>query len=293
MSLTRFQTDNRERKKAEASLFLAAILWSSGGLLIKWVEWNALAIAGCRSAIAAVVLICALRRIHISFSKIKIAGALAYTSTVVLFVAANKLTTAANAILLQYTAPIHIALFSAWFLGERTTLFDWLSIAAVMIGMVLFFFDSLTTAGMLGNILAVLSGMSFAWLALLLRKQKDGAPIESILLGNIFTTLIGFPFFFEAMPNAASWMGLLLLGIFQLGIPYLLYGKAIKHVTALEATLIPALEPILNPIWVLLLLGEKPGTWALIGGCIVLLAVTARSVLRLRQQKSLTVSSTA
>jgi drug/metabolite transporter (DMT)-like permease len=282
-----------ERKKAEVSLFLAAVLWSTGGILIKWVEWHPLAIAGGRSAIAALVLLFAVRRFHLSFSGIKVAGAVAYTLTVALFVAANKLTTAANAILLQYTAPIHIALFGAWFLGERTSLVDWISIAAVMLGMVLFFFDSLTTAGMIGNVLAVMSGLSFAWLALLLRKQKDGSPIESILLGNILTALIGAPFFFESMPSATSVVGLLLLGIFQLGIPYVLYGQAVKHVTALEATLIPALEPILNPIWVLLLMGEKPGAWALIGGVIVLLAITVRSVLRLRGEKKLVVSTSA
>jgi drug/metabolite transporter (DMT)-like permease len=184
---------------------------------------------------------------------------------------------------LEIKSPFHIALFSAWFLGERTTILDWLSIAAVMIGMVLFFFDSLSTAGLWGNILAVISGFSFAWLALLLRKQKDGSPIESIILGNVFSALIGLPFFFDSMPGAGSLFGLLVLGIFQLGLPYLLYAKAVKHVTALEATLIPALEPILNPLWVLLLIGEKPGKWALIGGCIVLLAVVGRSVLHLRR----------
>jgi len=288
MSGIHIHADNSERKKAEAFLFLAAILWSTGGILIKWVEWNTLAIAGGRSAIAALILIIALRRFYFRLSKVKVATAVAYTSTVVLFVAANKLTTAANAILLQYTAPIYIAIFGAWFLGERTSLIDWVSIAVVMIGMVLFFFDSLTTAGMLGNVLAMISGLSFAWLALLLRKQKDGSPIESILLGNILTALIGAPFFFESTPSASSVVGLLLLGIFQLGIPYVLYGKAVKHVTALEATLIPALEPILNPIWVLLLMGEKPGTWALAGGSIVLLVITGRSVLRLRSQKTIT-----
>jgi drug/metabolite transporter (DMT)-like permease len=159
---------------------------------------------------------------------------------VILFVLANKLTTAANAILLQYSAPIYVALFGAWFLNERATGLDWLTIIFVMGGMLLFFLDDLTGGNRWGNICA--------------------------------------------MPDAKGWIGLLLLGVFQLGLPYILYTAAIKHLAALEASLIPVLEALLNPLWVFLLIGETPGWWAVVGGMIVLGAVTARGVIMTKFQ---------
>ncbi|TEU10276.1 MAG: DMT family transporter [Anaerolineales bacterium] len=267
-----------ERYKAIGFLIVTAVLWSSGGLLIKWISWNPLAIAGTRSAIAALVLLVVLRRPHLTWSSAQIGGAIAYAVTVILFVLANKLTTAANAILLQYTSPIYIALFGAWFLGERATRLDWITIFVVIGGMVLFFLDDLTTGGFWGNVCAISSGVTFACLVLFMRKQKDGSPLESIFLGNILTALVGLPFMFEAMPSASSWVGLLLSGVLQLGLSHVLYAAAIKHIAALEAILIAVIEPILNPLWVLLIMGETPGPWALLGGFIVLVSVTIRYV---------------
>jgi drug/metabolite transporter (DMT)-like permease len=268
----------RERHKAIGFLIVTAILWSSGGLLIKWVSWNPIAIAGMRSAIAALVLLAFLRRPHLTWSSAQIGGAIAYAVTVILFVSANKLTTAANAILLQYTSPIYAALFGAWFLGERATRLDWITIIAVMGGMVLFFLDDLTTGGFWGNMCAISSGVTFACFVLFMRKQKNDSPLESVFLGNILTALVGFPFVFQAMPSASSWVGLILSGVLQLGLSHVLYATAIKHVTALEAILIQVIEPILNPLWVLLIMGEVPGPWAFLGGFIVLVSVTIRYV---------------
>lgn len=251
-------------------------MWSTGGLLIKLVTWNPFAIAGVRSAIATIVIVLAVRRPRLNFSASQIACALAYAGTVVLFPAATKYTTAANAILLQYTAPVYIALFGAWFLGERTRLLDWLTILLVLGGMMLFLLDGLKTGDWLGNGLALLSAVSYAAMVLLLRRQKDASPIDSVILGNILAALSGLPFVFGAVPGAMSWLGLLLLGVFQLALPYLLYVSAVRHVTALEAVLIPVIEPILNPLWVMLWLGEKPTGLALLGGLIVLGSVTAR-----------------
>jgi drug/metabolite transporter (DMT)-like permease len=267
-----------ERYKAIVLLIVTAILWSSGGLLIKWVSWNPIAIAGMRSAIAALVMLAFLRRPRLTWSSAQIGGAIAFSATVILFVLANKLTTAANAILLQYTCPIYVALFGAWFLGERTTRLDWITISVVMGGMMLFFLDDLTIGGFWGNVCAIASGVTFACVVLFMRKQKNDSPLESILLGNLLTALIGFPFMFEAMPNASSWMGLVLSGVFQLGFSHILYATAIKHVAALEAILVAAIEPILNPLWVLLVMGEAPGPWAFLGGFIVLASVTIRHV---------------
>ena len=257
---------------------ITGILWSLGGALIKWISWNAMAISGMRSAIAAPLMLTIVRRHHLTFSSDQIWGAICYAGTVIFFVAATRMTTAANAILLQYTAPVYVALFSSMLLGERVSRFDWLIIWAALSGMVLFFMDHLTADGMVGNGLAILSGMFFAGVALFLRKQKEGYPLGSIFLGNVLTALIGLPFMFSEMPDASSWVALVLLGTVQLGLSYILYSYAIRMVSALDAIMLPIIEPILNPIWVLLVIGEKPGPWAIVGGVVVILSVTMQSL---------------
>jgi drug/metabolite transporter (DMT)-like permease len=262
----------------------AALCWSLGGLLIKSVPWPPLAVAGGRGFIAAAFLAAFAPRFRFTWSAAQIGGAVAYAATTVLFVTANKLTTAANAILLQYTAPVWIALFGAWFLGERATRADWITIALVFGGMGLFFCDDLRLSGVAGNLVALASGVAFAAMTLLLRKQKDTSAEESIFLGNLLAGVIGLPFMFQSglLPDARGWLALALLGTVQLGFSYLLYARAIRHVTALEAVLIPVIEPILNPVWVLIVLGERPGRYALVGGVIVLGAVTLRTLHSLR-----------
>jgi drug/metabolite transporter (DMT)-like permease len=273
-----------EHARAVGLMAAAALCWSLGGLLIKSVAWPPLAVAGGRGLIAAVFLAVFAPRLRFTWSAAQIGGAVAYAGTTILFVTANKLTTAANAILLQYTAPVWIALFGAWFLGERATRADWFTIAAVFSGMALFFFDDLQFAGFAGNLVALASGVAFATMTLLLRKQKDTSAEESIFLGNLLAGAIGLPFMISAhsVPSARGWIALAVLGVVQLGVSYLLYARAIRHVTALEAVLIPVIEPILNPVWVLLALGERPGPLSLIGGVIVLSAVTLRTLHSLR-----------
>ncbi|HBE77950.1 MAG TPA: EamA family transporter [Firmicutes bacterium] len=271
---------NKERNQAIFLLVITSILWSLGGLLIKSVSWNPLAIAGTRSIIAAGVMLLFNRKLRFTWSSAQIGGALAYAATVTLFVIANKLTTAVNAILLQYTAPVYTAFLGAWLLKEKTSKLDWLTIALVMGGMGLFFLDKLSVGNIAGNICAILSGVTFGATAVLLRKQKDGSPLESVILGNIITALIGLPFMLQSAPAGTfSWLYLIILGVFQLGISYILYTLAIRHVTALEAILIPIIEPILNPLWVFLVMGEAPGVWALVGGFIVLVSITGRCLI--------------
>jgi len=272
------------RSRAIIFLLLSAILWSFGGLFIKLVSWNPVAIAGLRGFIAMVVLIVYVRHPHFTWSFAQIGGAIAYAVTVTLFVIATKLTTAANAILLQYTAPVYVAFLGAWFLGEQTRWFDWITIIVVVGGMALFFLDQLAPGYLWGNVCAILSGIGFAFFVLFMRKQKNESPVETVILGDLFTGLIGLPFMFESMPGPFSWLGLIFLGVVQLGFSYALYSEAIRHVTALEAVLIPSIEPILNPIWVFLILGEKPGKWALTGGLIVLISVTVRSLIAMRRR---------
>lgn len=278
------------RAKAIMYLVIASVLWSTGGMLIKLVDWNPVAIAGTRSGIAALVMLAFVRRPKFTKSKTQIAGAAFYMSTVILFVTANKLTTAANAILLQYTAPIWVAVLGTWVLKEKTLRVDWLAIFAVMAGMVLFFIGDLGGGALAGNLLSILSGLFLALTVIFLRLQKDGSQIEMTLLGNIMTFLVSIPFILQSVPDFKSMVGILILGVFQLGISYTLFSLAVRHVTALEAILIPVIEPILNPIWVFLATGEKPGALALLGGLIVVLAVTLRSfyISRLGKVKEIT-----
>ena len=265
-------------------LLLTALLWSTGGLLIKSIDAHPFAIAGGRSIIAGIVLWVYLRKPNFTYSIAQLSGAFMYALTVILFVLANKMTSSANAILLQYTGPIWVALFSGVILKERVQTIDWLAIITVIIGMSLFFIDELTISGMNGNIIAICSGFAFAGLAIALRMQKDDSPFESILLGNILTGVFGSYWIMESLPlSNGSIIGLLLLGIIQLGIPYILYAKAIQHVTALESILIPVLEPLMNPLWVFLVTGEIPGKGAFIGGAIVLLAIIFRSIMSKRR----------
>jgi drug/metabolite transporter (DMT)-like permease len=269
--------------RAVGLLVTAALCWSLGGLLIKAVAWPPLAVAGGRGLVAAIFLAAVSRGLRFHFSRAQLLGAVAYAACTVTFCAATKLTTAANAILLQYTAPVWVALFGAWLLGERATRADWFTIVAVLGGMALFFADNLALSGLLGNALGALSGVFFAGMTIALRHQKDGSPVESIILGNFLAFLIGLPWIIgaPALP-ATGWGALLLLGVVQLGVSYWLYARAIRHVTALEAVLIPVIEPLLNPLWVLLALGERPSPRALVGGAIVLTAITLRSLAGLR-----------
>jgi drug/metabolite transporter (DMT)-like permease len=267
------------------AVLLSTVLFSTGGVLVKWVPGHPLAISSLRSLIAIPILLAFLRKPRFTGSAVQIGAALSYAGVVIGFVVATKLTTAANAVILQYTSPIYVAILGRWILKEKTTWADWLTIAMVFGGLVLFFVDKLSASGLAGNIVAVGSGLSFAFLLIFLRKQKHGSPIESIVLGNIVTALVGIPFLLISFPRSSSWYGILLLGVFQLGLPYVLYSRAIRKVTALAAVVIKGIEPILNPLWVYLFIGEKPGSWAIVGAIIVFAAVTARSISTAVQSK--------
>lgn len=251
--------------------------------MIKWVDWNPLAITGTRGLIATLAFWVLLRRPQFTWSSAQIGGGVAYAFTGFLFITATKWTTAANAIILQYTAPVYVALFGIWFLKESVRKMDWFLIAGILGGMVLFFFDQLSMEGLWGNILAILSSITFAWFILFLRKQKHQSPVESVLIGSAIAAMIGFPFMFDSLPDLQSWLALLFLGLIQQGLALFLYTTAIKHVTALEAIVISTLEPIFNPIWVLWFIGELPGFWALAGGSVVIVVVTFRGIVIARQ----------
>lgn len=270
-------------KKHVFLLLLAAILWSLGGVLIKSIDWTPMAIAGSRSSIAIVVISLLQPATIKKLSWRVVPGALAYALTVILFVVATKLTTAANAIFLQYTAPIYIALISPWFLGERTRWQDWVLIAFALSGIALFFFDRLSLDGFWGIVAALGSGFSFAWMTILMRRQRNGSPEAVVLLGNLVALILALPWMIPVVNLRQNAPWLLALGVVQLAIPYLLYSAAIRHVRALNASLIGIIEPVLNPIWVMLLRAEVPAPWSVLGGAIVVASSLLRSILAGRE----------
>lgn len=266
------------RFKGIMSAVIASVLWSIGGLLVKLLDWNPVAISGARSIIAALVLLAYIKKPKITKSKPQILGAIAYSTTVLFYVIANKLTTAANAILLQYTAPIFVALLSFWILKEKVHWYDIVSIGVVIFGMGLFFIEDVSSGNIIGNIIAIVSGFTLACCTLALRAQKDGSGMETICLGNLLTFIIAIPFILKVEATMRDLIVAISLGVFQLGISYIFYVNSLKYITALEAILIAVFEPILNPLWVYIFLREKPGINAIIGGVIVIIAVTLRGI---------------
>lgn len=271
---------NERNSKSSAIILLVitAVMWSLGGILIKSINAHPLAISGVRSAISCIIISLYVKKPKFTWSFTQLGAAVAYALMVILFVAGTKLTTAANAILLQYTAPVFVALLGAWLLNEKPKLIDWATIVVVIGGMILFFMESIDIKGVWGNIFSLLSGVSFALFTIFMRMQKDGSPIESVILGNAITAVAGVPFLFTALPDTKGWVCLVILGVVQLGIPYILYSKAIKNAKAIEASLITMIEPVLNPVWVSIIIGEIPGILSLAGGIIVIAAVVIRCI---------------
>lgn len=269
---------NPLHRRGVIALIITAVLWSSGGVFIKSLPLEALTIAGIRSAIAAVVMLAFIRSPRPTWSGAQWGAILSYAATVILFVIATKLTTAANAIFLQYTAPLWVALLSWVVAKEHLTIVDKLTVPIVLAGMSVFFVEQVDHGSMLGNGIAVISGMAFAGVALFLRAQRGVSTTESIMLGNVVTALVCLPFLSPFPLEAGIIAQLLAMGVLQLGISYVLYSWALRHVSAIEAILLTTLEPLLNPVWVALFHGETPSPTALVGGSIVVVAVVVRNL---------------
>lgn len=266
------------RRKSILYMVVCASLWSIGGIFIKMVPWNALAIAGVRSGIAAVIVYAYIRhkKIKLQFVKSAFLSGFFMSGIFLSFVIANKLTTAANAIVLQFTSPVFILILSAVFLHKKCRRGDLVTVTATLAGISLFFFDQLTPGGILGNCFGILAGLMVACAYLVVGEVDEETRMTGILLGQIFTAIIGLPalFFTHAEITTSAVLSILALGIFQLGIPYVLFGLAMKDGSALACNLIGAIEPLLNPVWVFLFNGEAPGFFALIGAAIVVVAIT-------------------
>ncbi len=267
-----------ERRKAILYLALAAILWSTSGLFVKILDWQPISILAGRSIFASIVFLIYLRRIPTRFSMWQLLAAGMFILTQFLFVTSTKMTTAANAIFLQYTAPIYVVLLAFWFLREKPSRTDWLSMLIIFLGLTLFFGDKLSTDGFYGNLLAILSGVTSAVMMVSFRAQKNGNPAESNLIAFLLTATLGFPFVMKETWTLTNWSILAFLGVFQIGLAFIFFTQGIKHIPALEANLIGTLEPVLNPIWVFLFYGESMGAFALIGGLVVLGGVTLSAV---------------
>jgi len=259
-------------------MFAASICWSFGGLLIKLIPWGALSIIGLRSVLAALVFIIWRRSAKIDFTKGNVLAALCLSGAIILFVFANKLTTAAAAILLQFTAPIFIILIELVCYRKKPTRASLIAVAVTLSGMLLFFADRLDAGNMLGNLLAIASGLSFAGV-FVCNKRTDVISEHSLLLGFLICSAIGLPYAcFDVTADKLAWASVSVLGIVQVGLAYVFFSIGIKITPALLACLVTALEPVLNPLWVALVTEEIPGPFSIAGGAVVVSTVVAYNI---------------
>jgi drug/metabolite transporter, DME family len=259
-------------------ILAAAALWSTAGAAIKLCTLNAWQISLGRSLVAAGVLWLLLPGARSRPTRGTWAVAAAYAVTVVLFTVANKLTTSANAIFLQDTAPLYVLLLSPLLLRERPTRGELLSMPLFLVGLLLFFRDQLTPGQLSGNLVALASGVGFA-LCILGLRRLGGSNAPALLLGNILAGVASVPGALGGPPATARDLGIVLfLGVFQLGLSYALFARGLRHTPATEASLLVLLEPVLNPVWTFLLAGERPGPWALAGGTLILLGTLWRTL---------------
>lgn len=261
---------------------LAALLWSSSGLFIKVLPLGALQIAFARSLVAAVAMAAVVRlrggRPFARPDALALGCAMSYAGVLILFVAATKLTTAANAIFLQFSAPIYLVFLEPWVTGRALRGRDLLAVGLCLGAMGLFFVGRLGAGTMVGNLLGVVSGLCLATFSLtlkLLRERRPGVdPISAIILGNLLVAAICAPVALRGFSPTLPQAGILLyLGLFQIGLAYLLFNAGMRHLSATAAVVTGTLEAVLNPVWVFLGVGERPTPWALLGGLLILTTI--------------------
>ncbi|MEA4938215.1 MAG: EamA family transporter [Christensenella sp.] len=279
----------RESTKGTIAMIVTALLWSMGGIFIKMIPWNPLAIAGLRGLIGGGVMYVYLRirkiKPVINKDTIKIALSLAGVCTT--FVAANKLTTAANAIVIQYCAPVYVLLYIAFVQKKKLRPLDIAVVPITILGVSLCFVGQMGNGHLAGDIVAVVSGFFFAAMFIFSEGVPDQTRASGIMQGQFLTALIGIPVLIATRPafTLQAVGGILILGIFQIGIAYVLYSIAIRSAPLLTCSLLAVLEPLLNPVWVFLFAGENPGIWSLVGGVIVVVVITLWYVYDARQKR--------
>jgi drug/metabolite transporter (DMT)-like permease len=268
-----------EHNKGILAVFFTAILWSSGGLFIKLITLTPMQISFFRCLIAAVVFALLFRTKILRLNALALVNSFAYAAVLILFVIATKTTTAANAIFLQSTAPIYVLIFEPIITKTKLQRINVITISVTFFGMILFFMGDITPRHIEGNIIALLAGIAFAWFFLGMRKNDKQFGEASIFYGNIIVAIFSIPFITDISYVSFSdlWM-LMFLGVFQIAFAYALFSYGLKRIMAVEASIISMFEPVLNPIWVFIGYGEKPGFWAIVGGVIIITAVTARTL---------------
>lgn len=272
------------------------MIWSTGGLFIKWTSLSGLELSFGRSLLAAITVAIFTRREGFGLNSVTAVAAILYAALLLLFVLATKATTAANAIFLQYTAPLYVLILEPLFYKEPFKRRDLITVVFCLIGMSLFFVGKLRPQDVTGNLLALGSGICFAFYFLLLRhsKAREVNRASSVIYGNLLVVLIAAPTGLAALsrvtvPDALS---VSYLGVVQIGIAYTLFTLGMsKGIRSLDAGIVGYIEPVLNPIWVFLLLGERPSKWALMGGVIIVGAVIAHTTVKAKENRRLLIEA--
>lgn len=267
----------------------AAVLWSTGGLFIKWTSLSGLQLSFGRSLLAAITVAIFTRREGFRLNRVTALAAVLYAVLLLLFVLATKQTTAANAIFLQYTAPVYILIFEPLFYKEKFRRRDLITVAACVVGMSLFFVGKLRPQDVTGNLLALGSGVCFAFYFLLLRHSsaREVNRASSVIYGNLLLVLVAAPAGLAALPHMTSHdtLSVLYLGVVQIGIAYTLFTAGMaRGLRSLDAGIVGYIEPLLNPIWVFLVIGEKPTDWAILGGAIIIAAIVCHMIVDARSK---------
>jgi len=254
-------------------ILLAALFWSFGGVLNKLIPWSGIAIAAIRSTIAAITIGIYRKSFRFKVTPSTVLASICVVITTVLFMVANKLTSAANAIVLQYTSPLFIIILSLIVFKQRPKKRDIFAVIGVGFGIGLFFFEQFKGGSMVGDLLALGSGLTFAGV-FFANKLPGASPMDATFMGNALGILF-IPYLFidkQFQSHLTLWpiLTIIVMGIFQQGFGYIFFTKGIKHTSATSSSIIATIEPILNPLWVFLVIGELPSPMALVGGVIVL-----------------------
>jgi DME family drug/metabolite transporter len=258
----------------------AALMWSSGGLLIKLVTFNAMQISFFRCSIAALVFAALFGKRLLLINTFTFVNAVVYASVLIAYVIATKMTTAANAIFLQSTAPIYVLVFEPIIAKTSYNRINILTIAVCAVGMVFFFMEKLSPGHFEGNLVALLTGLMFAALFLGLRKNEDKYQFSSIFYGNVIVAIVCVPFLSGIQGvNLRNLSMVSFLGVFQIGLSYAVFSYGLRRVLAIEASILALMEPVFNPVWVFIGYGEAPSLTATIGGIIILTAIAARTLI--------------
>jgi drug/metabolite transporter, DME family len=272
-------------------VFAAALLWSTGGLFIKWTTLSGIELSFCRSLLAMITIALITRREGFGINAVSAAASVLYAILLVLFVLATKATTAANAIFLQYTAPVYVLIFEPLIYKEKFRLRDLITVLVCLGGMALFFVGQLRPQDIAGNLMALASGLCFAFYFLLLRhpRAREVNRASSVIYGNLLAVTLTAAWGLPALLNInlQDSLHVTYLGVVQLGIAYALFTTGMaRGVRSLDAGIICYIEPVLNPVWVFLILGEKPSRWALLGGTIIIVAVMCHMLLDARRKSA-------